>query len=126
MGLRSAAGGRSSFLGQNGYVYLVSSIRLIPCAALVACAAAAAPGLAARVSRPEDAVAAVKRIVVRNARACKTDWTRIRALGYTGHWKVTATVRSSRAGSGLAVWWIGTGRPVATDRFARRLAHGCR
>jgi hypothetical protein len=89
---------------------------------------AAVPGAAARdgrISRPEQAVAAVKRIVVADQRACRTDWAKIRALGYEGHWKVTVTVRSSRAGRGDALWTIGGGHPEAADAFARRLAHGC-
>lgn len=91
-----------------------------------ACTAASAVASDAPTIRdPQDAVAAVKRIVVRHQKACRTDWAKIRALGYKGHWNVTVTVRSSRAGKGTAHWKIGNGWPYAADAFAQRLAHGC-
>jgi hypothetical protein len=103
----------------------VSSARL-PLVLLIASAGgAAALPAAAETRAPQDAVAAVKRVLVRNEKPCRLDWAKIRSRGYADHWKVTVTVRSSLAGAGAAHWTIGGGAPVAADARARQLTHGC-
>jgi hypothetical protein len=92
-------------------------------------AAVSAPSLAATAPptrTPEQAVAAVQRILQRTMKPCRDDWARIDAHGYTAHWTVRVRVRSSRAGSGNARWAIGKGWPVARNALASALAHGCR
>ncbi|MCW2968183.1 MAG: hypothetical protein JWM71_1955 [Solirubrobacteraceae bacterium] len=86
---------------------------------------AAAAASAPPVKTPDDAVAAIRRILVRNTKPCKLDWAKIHALGKPGDWAVTVTVRSSKAGKGTAHWKIADGYPSAADTLARALAHGC-
>jgi hypothetical protein len=88
----------------------------------------AGPALAATPppsTTPQQAVDAVKVVVKRTMKACRTDWARIDAVGYAGHWKVTVKVRGSDAGKGSARWFIGKGWPVAKNALAKQLAGGC-
>ena len=91
-------------------------------------AAIAAPAVAAAsppTRTPEDAIAAVKKILNKNTKKCKLDWARVDAEGYAGKWDVDVTVRSSRSGDGRASWKIGYGYPVAQNKLAKKIANGC-
>ena len=92
-------------------------------------AAVSAPAIAAEpppVRTPQDAIAAVKKVLNKNDRACNLDWSRADASGYAGNWKIDVTVRASRAGAGVAKWGIGDGYPVARNKLAKAIAHRCR
>lgn len=89
---------------------------------------AAIPGTAATpppTETPQDAVAAVKRVLKRSLTGCRTDWARIDAVGYEGSWTVEVRIRDSKAGKGTAVWFIGDGWPRAKNALAKAIAHGC-
>lgn len=74
---------------------------------------------------PQDAVAAVKRILKRSTADCRTDWARIHAVGFEGSWTVEVRIRDSEAGKGTAHWFIGEGWPRAKNALAKAIAHGC-
>lgn len=75
---------------------------------------------------PQQAVDAVRRVLKRTMPACRTDWTRIEAVGFDSDWRVAVRIRASKAGAGTARWSIGTGWPIARNALARAIAHGCR
>ena len=110
---------------------MASSIAHVSSRALIlglTIAATAAPAMADQpppVRTPKQAIAAVKRVLKQNTRKCGLDWARTDAEGYAGNWKVSVTVRSSRAGAGVARWLIGDGYPVARNGLAKKIAHGC-
>src|SRR5689334_2510607 len=111
--------------------FMASSIAYVSSRSLVlglTIAAMSAPVAAAQpppVRTPEDAIAAVKRVLRKHDKDCKLDWSRIDAQGYAGRWRVDVTVRSSRAGAGVAKWRIGDGFPIASNKLARAVSHGC-
>ena len=96
-------------------------IALLSLALAVPAAAAPAPDY----ETPQDAIAAVKRILKRSVKGCATDWARIDAVGFRGAWTIDVRVRDSEAGKGLARWRIGDGWPTAANALARALAKGC-
>jgi hypothetical protein len=77
------------------------------------------------VREAEQAVETIKRLLARTDKPCRTDWRRIDATGYKGHWTVVVRVRHSRSGDGIARWFIGRGAPVARNPLARDLGRGC-
>ena len=91
-------------------------------------AAFAAPASAApppAYETPQDAVAAIKKVLKRTVKPCATDWARIDAVGFPGAWTVDVRIRDSEAGRGVARWKIGDGWPLAVNPLARALAKGC-
>ncbi|MFL5845777.1 MAG: hypothetical protein ACJ762_13905 [Solirubrobacteraceae bacterium] len=91
--------------------------------------ALAAPATAAKAPptrTPQDAVDAVRTVVKRTMKACKTDWATIHAVGYAGSWTITVKVRDSKAGAGTGHWFIGNGWPRAENALAKAIAHRCR
>ena len=100
--------------------------RIVLLALIAAGSAAAAPAATPPPTEtPQDAVAMVKRILKRTQAACHSDWSRISAVGFEGDWEVEVKMRASEAGEGTARWTIGDGWPVARNKLARALAHGC-
>ena len=94
-------------------------------ALLLAVPALLAPGAALAAETPEEAIAAVKRVLKRAAPTCDTDWAKIRIVGYPEDWQVTVVVRDSAAGDGPARWRVGEGPPRALNELARAIARGC-
>jgi hypothetical protein len=103
----------------------VSSRSIVLGLTLVATSAPVAAAKPQPVRTPEDAIAAVKRVLKKNTKKCKLDWARVDAEGYAGKWDVDVTIRASRAGNGIAHWKIGYGYPIATNKLAKSLAKGC-
>ena len=94
-------------------------------ALLVAAFAAPAAAEPPAYETPQDAVAAIKKILKRTMKPCATDWARIDAVGFESAWTVDVRIRGSEAGKGLARWRIGEGWPMAANPLARALAKGC-
>jgi hypothetical protein len=101
--------------------------------ALTALVALAAGGSAAAVAAapppayetPQEAIAAIKRVLRKSQVACATDWARIDATGYQGAWTIDVRIRASDAGKGVARWRIGKGWPTAANPLAKALAKSC-
>ncbi len=94
-------------------------------ALLALCCAAPAVAAPPAYETPQDAVAAIKRILKKSETRCATDWARIDAIGFEGAWQIDVRIRGSKAGKGRAQWKIGEGWPVATNPLAKALAKGC-
>ena len=94
-------------------------------ALMLAVPALLAPGAAHAADTPEEAIAAVKRVLKRTAPGCDTEWAKIRVVGYPDDWQVTVVVRESEAGDGPARWRVGEGPPRALNELARTIARGC-
>jgi hypothetical protein len=104
----------------------VSRQGVITATVLAVCAVSAPAATAPPTRTPQDAVAIVKRIVVRHSKPCHLDWARIDAEGYKGNWNIDVKIRRSRSGKGIARWHIGKSWPFASNRLATAITHDCK